>query len=297
MTIDWAAADRASHSLSGPRRRWKVKHTMGICGVGRWMRRWRQWTHEACPRCGVTEDAPHVVRCPGFDAAWSKELDKLSEWVGSAEGAPGVADAISASLSAWREGRQVDVGEGRFSRQVRRALDAQGRIGWGPFAEGFVAMEWRLVQERHFTRIGSRRSGLVWVSSLIERLWNLVFAAWDDRNVALHRGPLVRQFRQQRQDIDAAIRSQWIAGRAELPPRYRRWFQDTLQDLLSRHWKYKVAWLRNVVAARDRAQRRRGAGSQCQAEQELLCRWLHSAPGREEGAWQGFRNGEARRSG
>jgi hypothetical protein len=63
-----------------PRRVFVAKHVSGMCGVGRFMKRWKEWPSDACPRCGDTEDSSHVWTCkgPGTTELWDKAITDLS---------------------------------------------------------------------------------------------------------------------------------------------------------------------------------------------------------------------------
>jgi hypothetical protein len=50
------------------------KHTTGMCGVGKFIVRWKERNNPDCPRCGAFED-PHVWKCKGWctPAIWNKD--------------------------------------------------------------------------------------------------------------------------------------------------------------------------------------------------------------------------------
>ena len=62
--IDWKLLGRAMHSLQAGIQRWTTKHTVGMCGVGKFMELWGKEDTAACPICGEFEDHLHVPRCP-----------------------------------------------------------------------------------------------------------------------------------------------------------------------------------------------------------------------------------------
>jgi hypothetical protein len=55
----------ASKEVSRVKRTFVSKSAVGMCGVGKFLKRWKQATSAKCPRCGeAVEDMEHVLRCP-----------------------------------------------------------------------------------------------------------------------------------------------------------------------------------------------------------------------------------------
>jgi len=61
--VDWPAVEVACAEVSRGRRVFLSKHISGMCGVGKFMLRWKEWDHDKCPRCGLPEDSKHVWKC------------------------------------------------------------------------------------------------------------------------------------------------------------------------------------------------------------------------------------------
>jgi hypothetical protein len=83
------------------RRIFMTKHSVGMCGVGKFMHRWKEWDSPNCPRCRQFEDAAHVWTCTGSEAnsTWKESLDNLSDWLTSAQTDPDIHDAIISYLN------------------------------------------------------------------------------------------------------------------------------------------------------------------------------------------------------
>jgi hypothetical protein len=47
--INWEAIGKALQSLPRTHQHFVCKHTMSMCGVGKWMLRWKEWTSAQCP--------------------------------------------------------------------------------------------------------------------------------------------------------------------------------------------------------------------------------------------------------
>jgi hypothetical protein len=67
-TIDWASIGSALRRVPHVHHLFVSKLTVGICGVGKRMHRWKLWPENKCPRCGKPEDRTHVLLCRGEGA-------------------------------------------------------------------------------------------------------------------------------------------------------------------------------------------------------------------------------------
>jgi len=77
--VDWKNIGYAMKKAPRTRRVFLTKHICGMCGLGKFMKRWKEWEEDACPRCGAQEDAPHVWLCKGqgTEDRWTKALQEL----------------------------------------------------------------------------------------------------------------------------------------------------------------------------------------------------------------------------
>jgi hypothetical protein len=103
--VNWPAVKDALSTSSLSKRFFITKHAAGMCGVGKFMVRWKQRDSPACPRCGELEDATHVWRCHGADAdrVWMRSLDNLKDWMASQDTDPDLADLLLDMLHSWRD--------------------------------------------------------------------------------------------------------------------------------------------------------------------------------------------------
>jgi hypothetical protein len=95
-----------------------MKHTAGMCGVGKFMKRWGELKEDKCPRCGELEDAPRVWICKG-------------------EGVPDIWE-----LTGWRLGINPAYGA---PAGYQEAINNQDQIGWHRLIEGWIAKDWAAI--------------------------------------------------------------------------------------------------------------------------------------------------------
>jgi hypothetical protein len=85
-------------------RKWFLtKHTAGMCGVGKFLVRWKESDRPDCPRCGEYEDARHVWICKSEEATyvWDNRMDKLFSWLTMIDTDPEIFSAILTGLKTW----------------------------------------------------------------------------------------------------------------------------------------------------------------------------------------------------
>jgi hypothetical protein len=136
--IDWTLIGKAMRSIPRSRRVFISKHVSGMCGVGKFMKRWKEWEDDRCPRCREPEDAPHVWRCKGEGTAviWTKALEGLA--------VPPLA--------------------------FQTLVEDQGHVGWSRFFEGWLVHQWTICQQRYYQICNSKRTGRRWTIEVIKKL-------------------------------------------------------------------------------------------------------------------------------
>jgi len=175
--VEWEVLAKACDEESPGFRRWVTKHVTGVCGVGKWLERWKWQDHSKCPRCDAdSEDHRHVYQCPATSAklAWQGAMNDLRQWCQDHSTDPAITEVITKCLTAWRRRRRLPPYRGRD--RLASAYDAQRLIGWGCFLEGSLAHEWLPVQAHHLLSLGLRRTASVWARGLIRQLWRVAFS-------------------------------------------------------------------------------------------------------------------------
>ena len=157
-----------------------------MCGVGKFMKRWKQRQDDSCPRCGKKEDSAHVWQCQGEGVAgiWDKALMDLESWLTKMATDPDIKYAILSHLKSWREGHPLPSTNPFLLEEI---LHCQARIGWRRFFEGWLVREWTTSQQAYYKISKSLRSGRRWTIELIKKLWDVTRDLWEHRNNILHK--------------------------------------------------------------------------------------------------------------
>ena len=273
--IDWKAIGDALSALPKHGQHFVSKHTAGICGVGKWMHRWKEWPTAQCPRCGTTEDASHVLLCQGSEATvvWDKAMQSLQVWMTSVHTDPDISKAIVAGLQHWRNGTDNDI---PTEGSTQYALAQQTDIGWGNLLEGWISSEWAIAQQTYYDSIHSRRSGTRWASSLLRRIWMISWEMWDHRNTVLH----------QQENVVSNIHESLLhrkiqrmhskLGQLSLRVKDSYLCSLPLPVLLKKTWSYKTEWLRSaeIVSGRMQGQMQHTIRN-LRYMHSVMRRWLH----------------------
>jgi hypothetical protein len=183
--INWDTMKKAMLQSPRSRRTFASKHTVGMCGVGKFMQRWKEWESPNCPRCGQFEDAAHVWVCSGSNAGeiWEKSLCDLNEWMSSVNTDPDIQSAILHFLQSWRNNTTPTI---TLDSDIAQLIQKQDTLGWQQFFEGWIPVCWEEAQQLYYSLIQSHCTGRRWIISLIKKLWNVAWDLWEHRNGILH---------------------------------------------------------------------------------------------------------------
>jgi hypothetical protein len=155
--IRWEALEIAMTETPFHKRTFLSKHNTGMCGVGKFMKRWKQWDTNASPWCGQSEDASHVWKCQNQEACNS--LHDLEQWMIIVNTKPHLCDGLLHYLNKWRNG---------FTPTTcfrTPPFTFQQESGWQSMIEGWVHRSWAERQHSHYSLLGSPRTGQRWLLS------------------------------------------------------------------------------------------------------------------------------------
>ena len=256
--VDWRALGRAMHLFPT-----LVKHTVGMCGVGKFRSMWRRGTNGACPCCSECEieDHQHVpARCRGPTATstWNKYHLLLRTWMVANSTAPEVEQFIFEYLCLLRSPTRpvlCIVTVPARTPLLKQAIASQVLIGVQGLLEGLLSSRWRRVQKAYFDEIGSPRSVDLWASRLIQQLILLGHCMWKNRNMVLHSDQNSHYLPCHREVDLSTITEQYRMGPAELPVSVHHLLRELKQKVLQRSLEHHKNWLGVVSPARMTEQR------------------------------------------
>lgn len=271
--IDWHTVKRAMKAPPPRLQRWLTKHTVGMCGVGKFQKIWGLDPDNQCPLCSREEDHLHVPRCPAVAAQdrWNSAISEFQLWCQSSHTAPALTQFFCDVLGMIRGAPDASV---KFSCFRTHGLDIQAftqartdQLQLGPqcLLDGLLAHGWASLQQRYFRSQGSCRSGALWASNLVQQLILIGHNMWTRRNTVFHSDENVNCQRQQ-EELNVKIREQFDIGSRDLLGRNR------LADILQYTLADKVEWL--LVITTERRRMRRSSA----AQRRLMWELTHSSP-------------------
>ena len=276
--IDWIGTGQAMKAVAQSRQRWVTKHVSGFCATGKMMKRWKKRDNARCPRCDKEEeDAEHVWLCQGEGAndIWDKSIERLLDWMKKEKTYGKLAEVICDHLSAWRYNRHPTIIA--TSDELRAAIAEQRKAGWRTLLEGAPVKGWREIQQSYLERIGSRKTGLRWITALIVKLWDVAWDQWNHRNGVLHDKDSSIESSQQVQQI----REQFLLGSNGMTADGKRLMRSGQQQVIILRPEQRAAWLIRIIASRARGKRQQETMQTTYfRERQGMATWLAGSRGR-----------------
>ena len=271
--INWPALHKAMEREPLGKRRWLCKHCARQSAVGRNLKRRHHQTHSHCPRCDQdNEDSTHVLQCqhPSARVKWSLATTALCDWMIDERTHPEFREAILQRLNEWRnQEEQIPV---QGSRAVREAIQCQDAIGWENFIMGRLAPQLAQFQQHSYTQQHSRRTGQSWASHLINQLWLVMWAMWEQRN-EVNTTELTAQGKRERSHLLAQITQEQAKGKASLAKADRGLMAHATAMRTATNPEIKE-WLKQVANARaSHARNVAREHRSLRASQRLMQRW------------------------
>ena len=216
----------------------------------------------------------------------------MVKWLKRHKTQPQIVRVICSRIRTWRANTRNDPLHFTTFPGLRAVAQAQDKMGWQAAFEGRWHINWAAVQQKYYEYIGSQRTGKRWLVSVIQKLWDVAWDLWIDRN-----GQNIKLKEQRaRIHLEKQVSDEYEKGYRSLHLRKRKLFtQHTLEERLGFPEQALESWLLRVTSARRWAEldpgqvqrdiaelaireqrQRQQAAAQRQHEnmQQLLSRWL-----------------------
>ena len=156
---------------------------------------------------------------------------------------PELISVLDTRLYQFRQQLDMAAMPPGLTHPARLLVLQQDKIGWHNLLLGFPAKQWKLLQARHYRRLGIQRSARSWMKGFLTRLHQLAWHQWDHRNNCLY-DPEGKWQKEMQQKLDDEIILEYSRGIEELPPCDQSHFAYPLNTLLSRALDYKLGEIR-----------------------------------------------------
>jgi len=255
--VDWRANKRAMGMLSNPTRTWIAKYCAKFLPIGRNMQRNGYWSKSHCPRCLLCEETHlHLLECQH-----TKSQEKLIEGIGK------LRDWMSMMLTPAQVENQIisKIQEQLHLPHVKYivlhpVMIDQLTIGdWSHFMEGRIHSGFRQLLDRHYNTLKKEKTGEMWVSGIIQRMWSLLHRpVWEIRNNCVHRKNNTFHQTREREDLQTRVQELYASNTpGEFLSQDHHLFDTKLDSLLKSSNMALKAWIYAIGTAqqaRDRAQ-------------------------------------------
>ena len=159
---------------------------------------------------------------------------------------------------------------------MRQTMQAQNELGVWNLLMGRIHHSFEDLQNKHYKKKKSRRSGLRWTTAIIKKLFDVSWDMWEHRNGILHAIP-DRHFRaddleEANQDID----TEWNRGKAGLLIQDHFLFRSR-NAVNDRNLEKKWEWLTSVREARAAAAHAATVTDSFNTERRGIQDWLQGS--------------------
>jgi hypothetical protein len=201
----------------------------------------------ACPRCqDPLEDTQHMWLCQGKDSPqkWADALTALDQELQRLQTDPILISLITSRLRTWQLSEDQDIFP-NLTTKYTEVLQRQDAQGWINFWMGLPSTGWQQIQEAHYLRISSSKTGSSWLIAIIQKQWLIAWDIWDYRNQVVHKTDEGADF----QRVTNAIRAEYSLG---APREIRKFFRTPLREMLRRNFDYQTNWLHRITVHQAR---------------------------------------------
>jgi hypothetical protein len=169
---------------------------------------------------------------------------------------PVLTNIIISRLTSWQTGSTPETFP-VLPPLYQATLLHQDEQGWNNFFMGLPSIGWVELQQQHFHRTASQKSGRRWLTALIRKQWRVAWDIWDYRNSIVHH----KDFGTAAARMSQSVCLEYAKGVASSDMRV--FFKAPLQALLQQSTQHQSEWLWRVQMARQ-AQHRRDMTTQRQ---------------------------------
>jgi hypothetical protein len=248
---DWDAIEKATKMMPSHQRIWTSKWSSSAIATGKKLFDWKFQLTDACPRCGNSEDHRfHFVQCPAPRARslWQRKTTKLETWLNNSHTDPGLKKLILLAIYKWYQNAPVTSSD--VPEHLHALFDQQSTIGWKHLLDGFWVSKWAEIQQSYFEWIGRRNTGERWLSRLIQKMWEISWDMWRQRqhwakSDNSKASALIHSY------LDQEIKHEIEAQHENPLPSIRRWFTQSATELSSMTIDFKRQWLEAVSILRQ----------------------------------------------
>ena len=201
-------------------------------------------------------------------------MKALAETLASTDTDPLLNKGLIQLLNSWRNDTPMDRWDPRTSPRLRKALEAQLKLGGWNTMMGRMSKQLTEWQANHFKQSKSRRSGHRWTVAIIKKLQEVAWDMWEHRNGVLKGNPDKHHRKHDLAEADAAIAKEWERGDQGLLNKDRFLFRNK-ETVTGGALEQKWTWLTSVSLARQAASADAATKGSYSQERQGMQAWLN----------------------
>ena len=207
--VTWNVNKRAMSMMHKTKQIWISKYITGFLPIGVNMERRDEWKLTHCPRCKVEfENRNHIMRCKETTSVslFQDSLLEFQVWLKKMDTPAPLIEEIILNVTLWHASQPPQAHKDSILAQ-------QIILGnWDHFMEGRLHGNIIDYMQDHYNATSSRRSGCIWASQMIVKIWDLFyFKAWKLRNEFVHNRTENTTISRKREDLQYQIQSEYNA--------------------------------------------------------------------------------------
>lgn len=220
------------------------------------MQIWGFWESSACKGCDcLLETTQHLFCCPHpkMRQQYTDSLNGFEQWLTAMDTDPDIQECLMRTLAMPLEEAAFTANIDDTDEDLMAAALAQDHIGVHNFFLGRISLDWRLIQDRYYREIGSRRTAKRWVSGLVKHLLEFSHSLWICRNTEIvHAKDAQGLPVAEGQALNAEIQQQFQEGTTTLLLQDRYLLERyTVDQVLQKHAASKRQWVESIQLARQ----------------------------------------------
>ena len=247
--ISWEALRKATDMMSTPTQIRMSKCVTGTLPTGKNMERRKEWHQAYCPRCRCPNETNlHIIQCPSAESQILARtlVMKLNEWLEKMNTPQDLRTQLIELISTYVSNTPISI-----NRQYLTPITKQLELGWNHFMQGRIHISFQIYMDNHYARIDSKKSGMLWTTLLVHKLWTSIFTEqWNQRNEFVHAINRKIQTSREHENLNVTVR-QIFSEEMHKPLLYRdrHLMEQPLSTIIRKPSAQKRAWIHMMQVA------------------------------------------------
>ena len=212
----------------------------------------KQRLHSNCPMCNnVDETTTHILQCleEKICTLKIKLITDLGTWLDTVDTQDELKTFICDGLASWLNSTTFYTTTSP-DPSTQLAFNYQLILGRETLLQGYISDQIIQLQQRHYTSLQSRKTGIRWGVLFTNKLWLIIHQIWLHRNNTLHETEVI-DIISGAEHLQEAIFLEHLQGLDNLPYVYASYFLTPLQSLFKKPITHLKQWFLVIRSGRE----------------------------------------------